>query len=241
MRAKSVTLDLDGPKITADRFVRAVTAFVELINEVAKDVTGSDRPIRWIISVRPGSVHLSAAAEPMTPTEMVPQITSAISRGIALIEQRAQRPRHFSDVALQRARELASIADGVEIQRARICVASKARLISEKTVDHVDKLLAPTVRDFGTIEGWLQTLSERGGPHFAVYDALTDKPIRCTVASERLQDAWKAFGRRVAVSGFIRYRSTGDPYSIDAEEIRVFPTESELPDHEEVYGILSRG
>lgn len=237
-----LTLDLSGPRITADHFASAVNAFLDLIEQVSKDMAGASNAVVWIISVSEGSALVNAVPEVVQGRTSVrpPHLVEAISRGMKLVELRAQRPRYFSDSALRIVRDLGKVPDGQNVEHARIRAATSATEVSERTVGHVDRLLGADVTAYGTIEGQLQTLSERRGAHFAVYDALTDQAIRCSIHRDRLPEAWHAFGRRVAVSGTIKYRKNGTPVSIEVEEsIFVFPDEDGLPTADDVYGILT--
>lgn len=237
-----LTLDLEGGKIPAERFRRAVNSFLDLVNAVSDEVLGEAAKIRWLVSIRGGSAHLSAMPDPLIAPAPAMHVIKAISRGMRTVERNARRPKFFSDAALASARELATVPDGKQIKSARVrSDETESVVVSKRTVAHVDVILGAHIKDYGTVEGTLDSLSRRGGPHFAVYDALTDQAIRCYVPAERMEDAWKAFGRRVAVSGFIRYRkSTGQPLSVEADDIVVFPPEHELPTADDVYGILSR-
>ena len=56
-----LTLKLDGQHITADRFLKAVSSFVGLINEVSETVTGERGAFRWIVTVESGSAIVASA------------------------------------------------------------------------------------------------------------------------------------------------------------------------------------
>ncbi|MEO8601409.1 MAG: hypothetical protein ABI629_02425 [bacterium] len=233
-----ITLRLDGPRVTADQFARAVNAFFDLLDEVSLTMTGSAKAVRWIISLEHGSNLLHAHPEVNQARVKGSGLVRAISSGVDLVGRRAQRPRYFTDSALRLARELSTVPDGHDIETAQIKTRPGKVNISPKIAGNVDRLLGEDVAEYGTIEGRLLTLSQRHKPHFAVYDPLTDQPIRCNVQESRLEEAWRAFGRRVAVSGIIRYRKTGQPVSIEAESMFIFPPDDELPSPSDVYGIL---
>lgn len=237
-RVPRLTLDLEGARIPSDRFRRAVNAFLDLVEQVGREVSG--RKVDWIVSVKGGSAHLSATPE-AAPHLPAAEIVRVISSGVRLVERRAQRPRYFSDDALESMRELATSADGRGLVRASITAGSvKPVAVSRRTADHVDVLLEAFVKDHGTIEGRLESLSRRGGPHFFVFDALTDEAVRCYIPEAKMQEAIAAFGRRVAVTGLVRYRkSTGQPLSVEVDDIFTFPAEETLPKADDVYGILS--
>lgn len=233
-----LTLYLDGPRITSDKFVRAVNAFFELITEVAEEVAGRKRPVKWIVSVKEGSVQLNADPQPSKPSVPVGLIADTILEGVRALDRSAKRPAYFTDTALRKARELATVTDGVDVERARIQLNRKAASVRHDTVAHVDRILGVSVKDYGSAEGRLETISVRGGAHLAVYDALTDRKIECIIEPSQLEDAWAALGKRVSVFGLIRYRKTGEPISIEVEDMKVLLAEDALSS-ESVYGVLS--
>lgn len=233
-----LTLYLDGPKVTAERFVRAVNAFFDLITEVAEQVEGRKRPVKWIVTVQEGSVQLNADPQPVRPTVQVGVISTTIIEGVRSLDRSPHRPKNFSDYALRKARELGSVADGVEVERALIKLDRKAASVRKDTVAHVDRILGVSVKDFGSIEGTLQTISVRGGAHLAVYDVLTDRKVECIIEPSQLEEAWKALGKRVAVIGLVRYRKTGEPISIEVEQMKILSA-SEALSADAVYGVLS--
>jgi hypothetical protein len=238
--AHTITLDLAGEHISADRFRRAVDAFFDLIAEVSKEVTGEPSSVRWFVSVEKGSIHLSAAPQAINPTVPVKRIAQAIRSGVSLIEHRAKRPRFFTDAALVNAKTLALVADGREIRKAQVRATPRPVALTEKTANHVDAILRTKyIEDYGTIEGQLRIVSAQNGYHFTVYDPVTERGIRCRIAEERIDEAIRAFRKRVIVSGLIHYRSDGEPISIDVEDFILLESQPAAAD--EVYGILTSG
>lgn len=239
-RPNRLTLYIEGPHITAERFQRAVGAFFQLLDDVAEQITGERKPIRWIVSPKEGSFGVVADPMPVSPSVPVARITSAVHRGMGQLQRQAKRPSAFSDSALRSVHDLAKVADGKEVERTRVVLARKTATAEQATAEHVDRILGASRRDYGSVEGQLQMVSIRGGPHFSVSDELTGKSIQCDVSAEQLDAALAAFRKRVAISGLMRYSEEGEATSIVADTVDVLPDDSELPDAEDVYGILSK-
>jgi hypothetical protein len=238
-----LTLEIDGQRISAEKFARGVRAFLTLIEAVGKNVSGQPRGIRWLVEVRPGSANIDFIPEAVKVTDdTLPRVLDEIILGVAHIESHAERPPNFSNSALRGVRELASILDGKEgeLDQVRIWRNGKPSKVTPRSIANVDSLLGTSSKDWGTIEGRLSVLSERRGLRFAVYDPVTDKPTRCHFDEEIISEVVKAFGKRVSVCGLIRYRGDGEPLSIRVEEFHVFPERDGLPSVEDVRGILRR-
>ena len=159
-----------------------------------------------------------------SPGVPVRKIMATVNAGLNKLEKRAYRPPGFSDSALNHARELATIADGHLVKKATVQLRRERRLKPiefKKVAEHVEEILGPKTCDFGSIEGYLETVSIRGVPHVSLYDVMTDHAVRCNIEEGKLNEAWRALlsRRRVVVSGFITYRKAGTPLRIDAEEI----------------------
>ena len=111
--------------------------------------------------------------------------------------------------------------------------------LSSTMLAHVEAVLTPEVRSIGTIEGELEGLIIHGTKRFLLYDRLTGRQVICyfgdSVSWERLRDV---FGKRMAVTGEIRSRRSGERASIDVSSYYVFPREDELPSADEVRGLL---
>lgn len=237
-----ITLTLDGKGITAERFLKSISAFVGLINEVADNAVGVDKAFSWVVTVERGSdiVHFA----PVPKTGLADQIASslrAIEDGFALIEERAERPQYWSDAALKKAKEMSEALDIVNETLNLISVSStsKPSHLTRKTSQHVDQLIGGERTSLGTIEGKLRTVTEGGGLHFIVYDALTQNGVRCYFEDDRTDEIIAAFRQRVAVYGLIRYRLDGVPVSIRVQEFRMLRDRSKLPSIRDVRGILA--
>lgn len=235
-----LTLKLEGEKIPAAQFRRAVNNFLDMIDDVAREVSGGTDTVRWLITVERGSNRINATPEAIKPKAPLRDITRAVRTGMTTIEKRAVRPKFFTASALRNLKEIAASADGRELRSAGLQIAKRIMPISRQVSAHVDSVLVASIADIGSVEGQLRMISIQGAPHFNVYDDLTDRQVECFATDGQLQDAHRYFGKRVAITGVIRYRRDGEPVSIQVEDIKPFLDEDDLPSADDVYGILSK-
>jgi hypothetical protein len=78
---------------------------------------------------------------------------------------------------------------------------------------------------YGAVEGRVQTLSNRGGLRFTLYDSLDDHAVSCYLVEgyeEMMRDAW---GRRAVVEGWVSRDSvTGRPQTVRrVQAVQVLP------------------
>jgi len=239
---RMVTLNIKGDRITAEKLRNSIGAFYGFIDEIASEVSGQRRPIRWIVRVRKGSIVL--INEPEIIRELSPNVTEtifeSIKRGVDSLGKEAVRPAYFSDRALEFLQNLASIpkerSNGLEA--ISITVETKSYKLTPHVIANVDSILGVYSKALGSVEGRLSTLSERGGLKIIVYDSLSDKPVRCDITEELLSEATKAFGNRVYVYGLISYDKNGIAKSIRVQELKTFREREKLPSAFEICGIL---
>lgn len=239
---QKLTLRLEGQRITADRFLKAVSSFVALINDVSDTLTQERGAFRWIVTVESGSAVVHFRPEPFrADAAAVSSSLKAINDGLKTIRTRAERPRYWSDNALRKVKDLAEVLD-VEtgaLDHVSVKTTNAPFNITRKISANVDALIGVEYKALGTIEGRLRTVTEAGGLHFVVQDAVTHNNIRCFFDDENDEDYIRAFRKRVAVYGEIRYRKDGEPVSISVKKFRVMKESHELPSVKEMRGILT--
>ena len=128
-------------------------------------------------------------------------------------------PRWFPGI-LEKAKQLVSVlGDGVS--QIAFSVPGRASVnATQRVAATADYLLSPVYEDYGSLEGTLETLSVHGKAHFTIFDPITGKAVRCYFPSNKLEDAYRAFNRRVTVTGKAKYNRMGNAVSISVEKIR---------------------
>jgi hypothetical protein len=178
--ANSVMLDFDGTLVTPDTFRRLVSAFVDLINAVTEKAAGTGKRTVWNMAVSEGSRLLIATAIADRKTEAVAQkVIRAIPDGLRRLEKGTPvPPTYFDQRALRAARELATIPRERKLTYVKFVAAGLPVHFSQRSADTAIKLLGQH-QALGTVEGKLQTITERGTLQFVVFDSLYDKGINC--------------------------------------------------------------
>jgi len=237
-----LSLKLSGERITAERFLKSVSSFFGLVAEVSDAVAGQKGAVQWIVSAHPGSVVVEFRPVAIkVGADVVSTCVRSIREGFSLLAGKPERPRYWSDIALKRAKELADAIEptGGGLDALRIEGDAKGTDLTRKMSEHVQTLIGVELRALGSIEGRLRTVSEGGGLHFVVQDAVTHNQVRCYIREEDTERILGAFRKRVVVYGEITYRQDRQPVSIRVERFRVLRDKHELPSAEEVRGILA--
>ncbi|HZR05427.1 MAG TPA: hypothetical protein VFA61_06335 [Candidatus Udaeobacter sp.] len=236
-----LSLDLRG-SLPIEKFEKAIGAFFDLIKEVTKEALNENQKIRWTVTVRSGSATVNAIPHyaPDVAAE-ARQILRAVPQGIQAIERGSEEsPRFFSREAIKAVKRLGALQSlkPDDVTGVRIRSDSVKANITPKSVASADALIGGQHQAFGSIEGKMQTITDREGFRFVVYDSLYDNRVDCFVDEDLMEQAIASFRHRVRVSGTVQYDRQGDPVSVKVNEIYAFPKNSELPSVKRIRGIL---
>ena len=237
INAETLTLILDGSEITAEKFVKRISACVAIIRDVTESLSGEKSSINWIVSVEKGSPKVHFTPRPIEANPAVIKSTiDAVKNGFLEIEQRGGRPSYWSDASLKSAKEIASVYSPNENALDDIRVSSDGgyATVTKKTSTNVVSRVGNEKRAWGTVEGRLRTVTESGGQ-----DASTHNNIRCFIDDTDTDRFVAAFKKRVSVYGEIRYARDGTPLSIKASDIRVMRESTKLPFIDKMIGIYA--
>jgi hypothetical protein len=237
-------LQLEG-QVTLQRLGEALDAWTDLLQEVGRDVAGAARrdAVRFVITeAKGGSLTLGVRPQPgikSVPVAVMPRIGKTLTTGIRSLEVRAKRPKHFSDLALVRLRDLARLTSP-ETPSVKVGNGDGTGItLSSRLIAHVEEVLAPELESIGTVEGYLKGLITHGKDRFLIVDPMTGRQVVCYFSGRiEWQDVHRAYGKRVAATGLIKARRSGEKVSISANRLHVFPDDNELPSASDVLGIL---
>ncbi len=241
--AEGLTLEISGPQIPADKFEQGIRAFFAIVTDVTRQVHGTGKGLQWTVGVHEGSVCVDFVPHPLrAEASVIPQVLDTVEQGIVAVECGNVPPPHYGEKAVANTAKLAGIVGGAPggPDLVRVWRNSRAHPLTARAVANADARAGVESRDWGSIEGILQTITEVHGLRFMVHDAVTKRSMQCFFDDEMLDDVMEAFQKRVSVSGTVRYRGNGEPVSIQVEDMHVFPPDGTLPGIYDVLGILRR-
>ena len=235
-----LTFEITGSVVTPERFQRALVAFFGLLAEVTKAVTPEGEHVDWRVQVRQGSNLVGISPGPGVPTALAVSVRRAIMSGLETLEHAPAEPPQFSEKALVSVTRLASSIGTHDDDDTVIRIwGEKAPVpVTPRLARNVAELLGEAYTDYGSVEGRLRTISEAGAFRIVIYEPIFSRSVPCNIPERLMQQALSLFGRRVEVYGDISYRRNGFVSRVSVQEIVAFPVERDLPDHEQVRGIL---
>jgi hypothetical protein len=177
-------------------------------------------------------------------------VVTETARGLATLQARAERPPHFTDEVMIRARRfaervsnglgLAEVDFGRDLPGFRM-TGSSARAVT-RNVDLVLNSPDAPYREVGSAEGYLQAV-ERDGfgrPVARLVERVTGQSVKCIVTglalaeleTREIRDIWRY--RRIQVYGLIHFAGLGNIDHIDAQGFRFMRGRSELPQIDDI-------
>lgn len=166
------------------------------------------------------------------------------SNGLHLLQAKAERPRYFSEKALEKAERIFErVTNGLD--RTEIITDDHPPFVLTPTVARVAAKNARAVleppekpyKEIGSVEGYFHGVNRDGWGRSIMHlrHRLTGDEVKCVVVGDAARDVahceveevWRA--RRIEVYGTIQYRGLGRIMQIEVEKIRFLRDRSELP------------
>ncbi|MBI4285082.1 MAG: hypothetical protein HY670_04165 [Chloroflexi bacterium] len=206
MAKDTITLALDG-EVDLHRFAVAVSHLEGLVQGLSRE-NGVEN-IRWVIyDLQAGSAMATVRGE-SDILEKVERVVSAYE-DVGQSLQAGKRPDYSEPVVKAASAIIAVLGDKVtavrfETPEREFTVASRPEIA----------IASATMKSFGAIEGRIQTLSNRKGLRFVLFDTLHDRAISCYLSEGQEELMREIWGKRAIVEGEItREKDTGRPLAI---------------------------
>lgn len=131
---------------------------------------------------------------------------------------------------------------GKTVKYAALMFNDRVFELTESISNRLDVALAVVDQCDGVLDGMLEQINiHLGANTFHIYPEIGPKKVTCNFPSRLYDDAIASVGRKVEISGILKYRSGANfPHQIAVTGIEVFPRESELPDWDDLRGIAPR-
>ena len=204
MAKNTITFELGGRVELAD-FANGITAFRRLVNALTPHNAG----VTWVVDdLQPGSAVVTLRGESDSPIAVEGVVENYGKIG-AVLSERNDLPQFGKRVrdAAEAIRKLTGTTEYVRFETSEGDYTIYAN-------GHTPNRSTPTVA-IGAIAGRVQTLSNRSGLRFNLYDRLHDKAVACYLThgqEELMREAW---GQRATVTGRVsRDATTGRPIAI---------------------------
>jgi hypothetical protein len=238
MADNTVTLVLDG-RVPLSEFAKGVVAFNDLVSALADEVANG--AVRWVLDDLQFSSAIATARAEGAPEDISRVVVAYADVGTTL-ESRAT-PHYGARVR----KAVEKIVD-INVERVRFETASRDALIPLRHAIAPEQgtlAAAPALQvvrgrkpAFGGIKGRIQTLTNRGGLRFTLFDLHQDRAVGCYFEEGKQDQVRDLWGRYAIVEGMIsRDPVNGRPLAIrEVKEITPLPDPTGRRDFEAAMG-----
>ena len=204
MSEHTITFELGG-RVDLDGFEQGVAAFRRLVAALTPRRAG----VLWVIDdLQPGSATITLRAE--TGSDFVIARIIADYENIGDVLAQNEHPMSASKRVKSAADKVKSLTEFVEYVRFQ---TPDQDFTIYPNGDHRARPTATV--SIGVVTGRIQTLSNRNGLRFNLYDTVHDKAVACYLAPHQTELIREAWGCRAAITGHItREAQTGRPITI---------------------------
>lgn len=127
---------------------------------------------------------------------------------------------------------------GRSVKSAALVFRDKTFELTRSVADNIDRALAVDEECEGSIEGMLEQINVHLAANvFHIYPDVGPKKVACRFPSKLMDDAIAAVGKRVEISGTLRFRvGARYPHQVAVAQIEPFPPDDEIPDWDDLRG-----
>jgi hypothetical protein len=223
MANDSLTLVLNG-EVSLTTYVQALQGLKELIDSLQSEIQ-PEAKIDWLVDdLEKGSAIATFRGDAVKGKDR--KVVEKVVLGFEDVGrwlQNGTQLKHSEHVA-KAAQKIVSVIEG-PIQSVRFVTEALDADVYKKSgklgVVTVNQPITPLISrvSHGSVRGKVQTISNRNGLRFTLYDAYDDRPILCFIAPGNEDVMKNAWGKLAIVEGMIRRDATsGKPTTI--REIR---------------------
>jgi len=206
MGKDTITLALNG-EVDLHYFATAVSNLEILVKELSEE-KGAEN-IRWVIHDLQTSSAMATVRGESDILEEVERVVNAYE-DVGQSLQAGKRP-NYSDPVVRAANAITAVL-GDKVTSVRFETPEQEFTVASRPEIAVASVV---LKSFGAIEGRMQTLTNRKGLRFVLFDTLHDRAISCYLSEgqeERMRELW---GKRAIVEGEVsREKDTGHPLAI---------------------------
>jgi hypothetical protein len=236
----TVTLELSGD-VSLDDFSDAMRHLRGLLAALTREVAGNAEIVWTVDALEAGSALTAVRGRPVDVRRMedVEDVVRAYGAvGVAI--QEGDR-LSYSEAVKREADGLTSLING-RVSAIRFETPETEALVNAPTTeDRPSRVSQPDkFSAYGAVEGRVQTLSNRGGLRFTLFDVLNDRAVSCYFAESFDVDVMRGvWGRRAIVEGMVtRDGRTGRALTIRRVTDVVLRPEGERDDYTQARGAM---
>jgi len=225
-------------------FLKAGNDLMELLTEIDVSISPNyKRTVDWRLKTlsysSPALLEVEGEAKEDQPDNRTNIIDTTL-RGIESLKKSSERPRGFSDKALDVAKDLTKLLQN-GIKTLEIIFDSGSVEYEISILDNVGIILTPGKQMYGSIEGRIERMNSHDEFNFYIYEPILNRRIRCELMDTKnlklKQEVISFYEQAVIVSGLLYTNINGEVSEVKAISITGKEVAPLLKNASEVTGI----
>jgi hypothetical protein len=163
-------------------------------------------------------------------------VVNSFLSGLRSIEEHETRPAHFTDELLKRSKKLVEALDDDGVADIEFSAPHTESIrVTQHLAANVDVVIGKPRAEYSMdaqFEGRLEQISIHGeAPVFCIYDALSDRPIKCSFSDQHIERVADYLKRRarVRVWGETKFNPKHHPVSLVVKDVSELREQTKLP------------
>jgi len=228
-----------GGKVALSTLVSGIQSLSAVLNRLDRDAgDGKSGSSFEVVAMSYASPYRIAVEPRPIPNALFtgPLVVAALGNVSTALVSKGDLDQFDSDV-LEPIRALARPV-GKTVKNVSLRIGNTILEMNARIVARIDEALAVEDECEGYIEGMLEQINLHGGANtFHIFPEVGPKKVSCHFPPGLIDDAVAAVGRRVEVTGTLKYRAGAlFPHEISVAGVEAYPPDADLADWEDLRG-----
>lgn len=230
----------DEGRVRVNTFLSEVQSFAAALAKIDRE-TNNGKPASYFeiaeLSFQ-SPVRVAFEARPVSGAN--PFVGRAVLERLNFIADEINSSRILTGLDADLLEDIRALARpvGKSVKSATVLFNGHELDLTPRVATRVDEALAIEDECEGFIEGKLEQINvHQNANTFHIYPEVGPKKVTCYFPAKLYDDAVAAVGRRVEITGMLKYRLNANfAHQIAVSEIVAFPPENEIPDWDDLRG-----
>lgn len=227
-----LTIKIDGPYFPLDKFKKVLESFSIVLEEIDKEISeDKEKGLEWsIASIEQGSIIVTAEGNRISDEIEIQRPSLVINTfkvGLETIQKSAYHPQGFTKRALRNLKTFSQIQDPDDFSEIVFSTEDWRLQVTPKLAINIEELKPEIYKSYGSIEGYLVSMSLVKKSSIGIRSFTDNKVIRCYFSDDLFEQAKEAIGKKVYVFGIIRQYFHGEKRNIEVKKLKILPQQSQ--------------
>lgn len=231
--APRLTIKIDGPYFPLDKLNKVLGSFSIVLEEIDKEISqDNEKGIEWSVSsIKQGSIIITAEANRIKDDIEIQRPSLVINTfkvGLETVQKNAYYPQGFTSRALKNLKTFSDLLDPDDFSEIIFSTEDWRVQVTPKLAINIEELKPDVYKSYGSIEGYLVSMSLVKKSNIGIRSFTDNKIIRCYFTTDDIfEQAKEAMGKKVYVFGIIRQDWHGEKHNIEVKELKILPQQSQ--------------